>query len=134
MSLKVLICDGDWRFVDRATRFLASHGHQVMSEALPSEAADLASHWRPDVVVLASESADGANEQIISQLRRISPRPALLLTGQLDRFDAAWRAWQRGADELLLKPVINAWELHTAIIGAINAASPAAKAASAISA
>lgn len=125
MSLKILICDSDWRFVERAIRFLSSHGHQVMNEALPSEALDLASHWHPDVVILASESTEGANEQVIAQLKRLTPRPAILLTGQLDRFDAAWRAWRKGGDELLLKPVINAWELYTAIVGALNASSPA---------
>jgi len=124
MSLKVLICDTDCRFVERATRFLSSHGHHVMCEAIPSETLDLARHWRPDVLVLASELADRQDDDFMQKLQQLSPRPAILLTGQLDRFDAAWRAWRRGGDELLLKPVIHAWELHTAIISAIEVGTP----------
>ena len=30
--------------------------------------------------------------------------PFMLLTGWLDRYDRVWRAWQRGGDELLIKP------------------------------
>lgn len=124
MSLKVLMCDTDWRFVEHATRFLTTHGHQVISEPLPSEALDLALRWKPDVLVISSESATGQNSSLLAELRSVSPRPAILLTGQLDRFDAAWQAWQLGGDELLLKPVIHAWELHTAIIAAIERAAP----------
>lgn len=124
MSLKVLICDADRRFTDRAARFLTSHGHHVLVEALPTEAFDLAARWKPDVVVVSSESVAGENGEMLTDLRKIDPRPAVLLTGQLDRFDAAWQAWQRGADELLLKPVLQAWEIHTAIISAINRAAP----------
>jgi DNA-binding response OmpR family regulator len=131
MSLKVLICDTDWRFVERATQFLIGHGHQVMSEALPSEAVDLARCWRPDVLVLASESAEGPNAELLGEIQRINPRPAILLTGHLDRFDSAWRAWQKGGDELLLKPIIHAWELHTAIIAAMDQTAPKRKHASA---
>ncbi len=124
MSLKVLICDTDHRFVDRATRFLQGHGNQVMSEPIPCEAADLASRWHPDVLVLSSASADTQDDDFMLELRRIRPRPAILLTGQLDRFDAAWRAWRKGGDELLLKPIVHAWELHTAIISALEQATP----------
>lgn len=124
MSLKVLVCDADWRFVERATAYLEGHGHQVMTEALPSEALDLARRWRPDAVVLASESTEGDNGTILKELRLIDPSPAILLTGQLDHFDAAWRAWRKGGDELLLKPVLSATEIHTAIISAINGRKP----------
>lgn len=120
MSLKVLICDTDWRFVERASRFLAGHGHHVMSEPLPSEAFDLAACWRPDVMILAAESVEGPNAELLAETQKLSPRPAILLTGHLDRFDAAWRAWQKGGDELLLKPLIHAWELHSAILAAIE--------------
>ena len=129
MSQRVLICDPDYRFVRRAERFLADHGHQVMSDPLPDSALDLAVRWRPDVVVLSSESADRQPDGFLQRIQDLDPRPAILLTGQLDRFDAAWRAWRRGGDELLLKPVIHAWELHTAIISAIEASRPRVKAA-----
>ena len=134
MSLKVLICDADWRFVEHASQFLGTHGHHVMSEPLPSEAIDLARRWKPDILIISSEATEGSNDQFLSQIRRLNPRPAILLTGQLDRFDAAWRAWQRGGDELLLKPIIHAWELHTAIISALKAATDRAEAPTAATA
>ena len=34
------------------------------------------------------------------------------------RFDRAWRVWQKGGDELLLKPVFTVDELHQAIVTA----------------
>ena len=124
MSLKVLICDTDRRFVERASRFLISHGHQVMAEPFGADALELSARWRPDVVVLSSELADRQEGDFLPSLRNLCPRPAILLTGHLDRFDAAWRSWRKGGDELLLKPVIHAWELHTAIISAIEMAMP----------
>ena len=122
MSLRVLICDTDQRFVTRAERFLTSHGHQVVTEQLPDTALDLARSWRPDVLVLSSEVVDRQSDEFMRELRGLSPRPAILLTGQLDRFDAAWRAWRKGGDELLLKPVLHAWEIYTSILSAIEAA------------
>ena len=56
MSLKVLICDADDRFVDRATDFLSRHGHQVLTEPLAEEVYGVVKSWRPDVLVLASEA------------------------------------------------------------------------------
>ena len=122
MSLRVLICDTDRRFVDRASKFLIGHGHQVMAEPLGDDAVELAARWRPDVVVLSSELADRQDDQFLERLGGGRSRPAVLLTGHLDRFDAAWRSWRKGGDELLLKPIIHAWELHTAIISAIEVA------------
>jgi len=124
VSLRVLICDTDQRFVERASHFLTSHGHQVVTEPLADEAFDLVVRWKPDVLVLSSEAADSDNGEVLHKIQQLDPRPAILLTGQLDRFESAWRAWRQGGDELLLKPVIHVWELHTAIIAAIESAAP----------
>ncbi|MFW6154589.1 MAG: hypothetical protein ACOC95_05175 [Planctomycetota bacterium] len=131
MSLKVLICDVDHRFVERATRFLGRHGHQVLNEPLVDEVYDVARRWRPDVLVLASEAVHTADGGLLRRVSQLPHRPAILLTGQLDRFDAAWRAWRQGGDELLLKPILHAWELHTAIVSAIECAAPKATGSSA---
>jgi len=124
VSLRVLICDADQRFVDRATHFLGRHGHQVLTEPLADELYEVVQRWRPDVLVLASETVYPHGGTVLQRISRLTPRPAILLTGQLDRFDAAWRAWRQGGDELLLKPILHAWELHTAIISAIECAAP----------
>ncbi len=124
MSLKVLICDTDHRFVERATRFLGRHGHQVLIEPLIDDVFEGVRRWRPDVLVLASEAVYPDHGEVLKQINQLPRRPAILLTGQLDRFDAAWRVWRQGGDELLLKPILHAWELHTAIISALECAAP----------
>jgi len=44
----------------------------------------------------------------------------VLLTGWLDRYDIAWRAWQKGGDELLIKPVFSTDDIHEAIVTALE--------------
>jgi len=117
MSLKVLIADPDWRFTEQASRYLESHAHLVVCEAGLREARAHALHWRPDLVILAVELA---NRGLLEPIAAIKPRPAVLLTGRMDRFDLAWRAWQKGGDELLMKPVFQVDELHQAIVTALE--------------
>ena len=120
MSMKVLIVDHDWRFAHQAAQYLESHAHLVVHHIHAKDALEQARHWRPDLVIVAAEMSDG----LLEELKALKPRPAVLLTGKLDRFDRAWRAWQRGGDELLMKPVLKSQELHLAIVTALeNAAS-----------
>ncbi len=117
MSLKVLIAETDWRFAEQAGRYLESHAHHVVCEAGLKEARSHALHWKPDLVIL---SADQANRGLMASLCALKPRPAILLTGRMDRFDLAWKAWQKGGDELLMKPVFRREELHAAIVAALE--------------
>ena len=117
MSLKVLIVDSDWRFTEQATRYLESHAHHVVCQSGLKEARAHALHWKPDLVILSSEQG---NWGLIGPLNEMKPRPAILLTGQMDRFDLAWQAWQKGGDELLMKPVFKMEELHLAIVTALE--------------
>jgi len=116
MSLKA---DPDWRFAHQVACFLESHAHLAVRESQAHRALAHAEHWRPDLVILAAELLDG-NDQLIDSLRKIKPRPALLLTGWLDRYDRLWRAWQNGGDELLIKPVLKSQELFQAIVTALE--------------
>ncbi len=115
--MKVLILDSDWRFASRASEYLESRAHFVVHLTEPTEALQRADHWEPDLVIVAAELADSG---IIEDLSRLEPRPALLLTGWMDRYDIAWRAWQRGGDELLMKPVFSIMELQLAIVMALE--------------
>jgi DNA-binding response OmpR family regulator len=136
MSMKVLIVEPDWRFAGMASKYLESHAHHVVQESRLDDALARAAHWQPDLVIVASELAE---EGFLSLLRDAAPggnRPAVLLTGWLDRYDIAWRAWQKGGDELLMKPVFTTDELHEAIVTALEnatlgAAAPRRRAASA---
>ena len=125
MSLKVLIVDPDWRFTQQASAFLESYAHLVVQESRPQQALAHAKRWRPDLVVI---SAELVQQGLMDSLYGIKPRPAVLLTGWLDRYDRVWRAWQNGGDELLIKPVLKAQELHLAIVAALeNAAAGGTK-------
>lgn len=133
MSLKVLITDPDWRFAQQAGSFLESHAHLVVRETRTPQALAQAEHWRPDLVILAAELAD-KHADLMKSFYRIKPRPAVLLTGWLDHYDRAWRAWQAGGDELLIKPVLKSQELLLAIVTALENAAAGTRKGRAVSA
>jgi len=114
--MKVLIVDGDWHFSQQVTAFLESRAHLVVYEPHPRAAAERARKWQPDLVILSAELA--LRDDFIESLPGLKPRPAVLLTERVDRFDRAWRAWQKGGDELLIKPVLGLGDLHAAIVTA----------------
>jgi len=115
--MKILIVEPDWSFSQQATEYLESRAHLVVHQSRPAEAIGKADHWQPDLVIVASEMAETGILEALSQLDR---PPAILLTGWMDRYDAAWRAWQRGGDELLIKPVFKVAELQEAIVTALE--------------
>ena len=117
MSMKVLIADPDWRFARQATGYLESHAHLVVRHSNIADAFKQAEHWQVDLVILAAELAE---KGLLEQLQALAPRPAILMTEHMDRYDRAWRVWQKGGDELLMKPVFKAEELHQAIILAME--------------
>jgi len=117
MSMKVIIADCDWRFAQDAVRFLESHAHLVVQLHSGEEVVEATRHWRPDLVVIAEELAETG---ILEQIQSFVPRPAVLLVGWADRCSNVWQAWQRGGDELLMKPVFHSGELHDAIVTAMK--------------
>ncbi|MBL7133427.1 MAG: response regulator [Phycisphaerae bacterium] len=115
--MKVLIVDPDWRFATQASRYLESRAHLVVHQTSAEQTLNQIEHWRPDLVIVAAELVQTG---IMEGLGRLCPRPAVLLTAWMDRYDIAWRAWQRGGDELLMKPLFNSGELHLAIVTALQ--------------
>jgi DNA-binding response OmpR family regulator len=131
--MRVLVIDTDWCFVRQARQYLEAHAHLVVHQNQPRDAQAQAEHWQPDLVILSAELAD---DELIRSLQETPDRPAILLTDHMDSYDRAWRTWQKCGDELLMKPVFRAAELHEAIVSALqNAAAgvsrPAALAVSA---
>ena len=127
MSLRVLIADSDARFANAAARFLESKAHLVVKQSDVRKAIATARHWQADLAIVAEELAETG---LIEELRTLSPSPAILLTGWMDRYDTVWRAWQRGGDELLMKPVFHCRDLHEAVVSALeNAAAGAGRSA-----
>jgi DNA-binding response OmpR family regulator len=113
--MRILISDPDWRFAQQATGYLEAKAHLVVHQTDPAVAEDVVARWRPDVVILAAEHAEtGLLEAILER----PARPAVLLTEHLDRYDRAWRVWQAGGDDLLMKPVFNGEELRLGIVTA----------------
>lgn len=115
--MKVLIADGDWRFAAQVMEHLESHAHLVIHQAQKNEITNRAQHWQCDLVIL---SAELANKGVLEELQALPQRPAILLTGWMHRYDQAWRAWQKGGDELLMKPVFHVHEVHEAIVAALE--------------
>jgi DNA-binding response OmpR family regulator len=119
MSLKVLIADPDWRFGQLATSYFESRAHHVVCEPSHEAAVATARHWCPDLVIVSEELAETG---MIEEFYALAPRPAVLLVGWMDRYDRVWRAWQRGGDELLMKPIFNDEELQLAVVAALESA------------
>jgi DNA-binding response OmpR family regulator len=131
--MRVLIADADWRFAQQASDYLEARAHLVVHETRLTAAVEHTKHWQPDLVIV---SAGLAEKGLLDTVYQMNPRPAVLITGQMDRSDVAWRAWQKGGDELLMKPLFRAEELQLAVRTALeNAAAgtrrPRAAAASA---
>lgn len=120
MSMKVLIVDTDWHFLAQVRDFLESRGHLTLHEPDPAEAVKRAEHWKPDLAIVSAEPKDCCDGELLERFADLRPRPAILLTANLDAFAEAWRAWQRGGDELIFKPLMHASELHVAIIAALE--------------
>lgn len=118
MSMKVLIVDSDWYFISQAGGILEAKGHQVLEEGNPDDALDRARDLKPDVILVNVEIDEVCQGDLLEQLSQILPRPAIVLTSVLERFDKAWMSWQRGGDEVLFKPILHPSELHVAIFTA----------------
>ena len=129
--MKVLLYDPDWRFTRTATTYLESKAHNVVCETHAVQVAARVKNWRPDLVIVAAEVAE---KSLMDSLHSSPHRPAVLLTCWMERFDLAWRAWQMGADELLMKPVIKTAEFTDAIVTALKNAAGAVETPIAVSA
>ncbi len=117
MSMRVLIADPDWRFANQATSYMEAHAHLVVHHTSDTEAIETARSWSPDVVIVSEELTENG---LLEELDTLADRPAVLLIGWMDRCNKVWKAWQKGGDELLMKPVFRAEELHAAVMAAMR--------------
>ena len=125
MSMKILIIDSDWRFVNHVREHLERFGHYVVHQPDAKKALQQVSKWRPDIIMVDCAIEACSNGDLLQVFGQLIPRPVVLLTSYMDDFQRAWRAWQHGGDELLFKPILHISELHTAIATAMkNAAHP----------
>jgi DNA-binding response OmpR family regulator len=117
MSMKVLIADPDWRFSTQATKYLESHAHLVVQQTQTEQISEVVRNWRPDLVIVSEELTE---EGLLESIQETPDRPAVLLIGWMDRYDRVWRAWQRGGDELMMKPIFRDKDFHNAIVAALE--------------
>ena len=52
--------------------------------------------------------------------RALGVKPAILISEHMSNYKRAWAAWQRGGDELLMKPIFKATELQEAVVTALE--------------
>jgi DNA-binding response OmpR family regulator len=115
--MKVLVLDPDWRFAQQARDYLEAHAHLVVHHTSSERAVDKVAHWRPDLVIVSDELCENG---LLGELHGCDDRPAVLLTGWMERYDRVWRMWQEGGDELLMKPMFNIDDLHESIVVALE--------------
>jgi DNA-binding response OmpR family regulator len=120
VSMRILIVDPDWFFLAQARDHLESRGNHVIHEPDPLRALECCRRWRPDVAMLSAEMSECCDGNLLTEFKRLHPAPAVVLTAALERFDKAWRAWQRGGDDMLFKPLLHPSELHVSIVTALE--------------
>ena len=116
MLNKVILVESDTRFARQLENYFVSKSAKV-AESTPAELVNFATRFQPDLIILAAEFA---NSELCSALHRLPHKPAILLTEHMANFKQAWRAWQMGGHELLMKPVLKAQEVADAVCKAIH--------------
>ena len=117
--MKVLITDPDWQFSQRAMNYLESLANTVSYKSSIAEANATLESFQPDLVIIAAQYIDDGSIDL-DDLYSVDSEPAVLLTEHMARYDRAWRAWQKGGDELLMKPIFRSDELWTAVKAALE--------------
>ena len=115
--MKVLIADNDWRFAQQAGEYLESKAHLVVHQPKPKEALATIEHWQCELVILSAELAE---KGMLEAINKLPNRPAIVLAGRLDQYDCVWRAWQKGGDDILMKPIFHTQDLQLAMVTALE--------------
>ena len=115
--MKVLIADEDWAFAQKAWAHFEATANLVLWEPRMAQVAQRAASWQPDLLIV---SARHVEQGLLEHLPPGPLRPAVLVTEHMADCDRAWRAWQKGGDELLLKPVFRSRDLHEAAMSALR--------------
>jgi len=115
--MNILIADPDWRFAQQAGQYLEERADNVSYQNSILAAIAQVNRGQTDLVILAAELAE---DSLVQAIYNLPSRPAILLTDHMDRFDRAWRVWQKCGDELLMKPMLRTEELHGEIVAAME--------------
>ena len=100
---RVLIVDDDLQLL-RALRInLGARGYDVVTAADGRTGVQAAADRRPDVIVLDLGLPDLDGAEVITELRRFTATPVIVLSARTDSRDKV-RALDRGADDYVTKP------------------------------
>jgi len=122
--MKVIVAETDWPFAQHVRSYLETRAHLVAFETQREQLIRRVQQWQPDLLILAAELTEDGTLQALMQLK---PRPAILLSEYMDRYDRAWRAWQLGGDDILMKPIFTTDELQESISTALEKAATGAR-------
>ncbi len=114
--MRVLICEDEPEIADMLASFLAADGHEPIIALTGAEGLARFAHDSPDLVLLDVMLPDVAGWDVLTEIRKTSNRPVVLLTA-LGRLDDKVKGLSLGADDYIEKPF--AWEEVRARIAAV---------------
>lgn len=120
MRTRVLISDSDWQLLAFAFGDLREHGYDVLAEASPSKALELARQWRPQVIVASRRNVGAWDKALADRFTDVFEGAAFLVTVTDDEADGVWK-WVLGRGfDVLPKPLLHASELRAATEAALR--------------
>lgn len=99
----ILIVEDEAKLRDLLRGYFERDGMTVLTAATGAEGLSLASHAKPDLVVLDLGLPDIPGESVVREIRRSSQLPVLMLTAKADEEDRI-RGLELGADDYVTKP------------------------------
>lgn len=103
-NYRVLITEDDLEMVKLMRMVLERSGFQVVHAANGSAALDMATEWRPDVILMDMYLPDGNGIDIAMQIRQITNVP-IIMASINQRPEDRTRALNLGIDDFLVKPL-----------------------------
>ncbi len=102
---RVLVVDDDELLVELVTFTLESHGHEVLAAEDGTEAIEIATREKPDVVVLDGMMPGADGLDVLRQLRREAGMtlPVIMLSARKQERDVVG-GLAEGANDYLVKP------------------------------
>jgi DNA-binding response OmpR family regulator len=103
MAATVLVVEDEVKIRELLRSYLEREGLAVVSTGSGAEAIALAVSANPDLIVLDLRLPDVPGEAVVSEVRRSSPVPVLMLTAKSAEDDRI-RGLELGADDYVTKP------------------------------
>jgi len=103
MARKILVIDDTRNIQIMLTDFLSSQDYQVLTASDGREALDAVETYHPDLILLDIMMPNMDGYQFITQLRRNSDIPVIMITAKQQEADII-RGFDLGADDYVTKP------------------------------